>query len=67
MGRKVTTIIMEGDQEDLEVRIHRRGKRIIISTDRETVARAMERQVIDAMTPKDEEEPEQAIGFRMED
>lgn len=59
-----TIITKKGESEDMEVHIRRVGRRVIISTERPGVARAIERQLIESMTQQDQKP---AIGFHIEE
>ena len=56
------TITVESESEDMDIRIHRIGRRLIVSAPRAGVARAIERKLIKAYMGEDEKEP--LIGFQ---
>jgi hypothetical protein len=58
-------IIIVGESEDIEVKVKRFGKYIIVSTERASIARAVSRQIVDAVSGGQQED-DSRIGFKIE-
>jgi len=56
-------ITRELDHEDQIITVRRRGRKIIVETQRGTIARSVKRQIVDALSPPESAGTLPCVGF----